>query len=464
MKENNIPEKPGMERRLWALGQTQVPAEAPKANIDSSYISIPRIVVPEGAAKILGQNVAGELHKDNLGKKVENHLVNEILNNPIKPAAIKPEEPKKPEVQVFPKEDGAKEDEGKTKITVANGNKEKTPEQRLAEKKGAQEKIIEDIKFKQAVKKAEEKNAKDAEKARKKQEKAQKAAEEKEAKPIVDKKGIAIVAVILTVAALGLIAANAKSCERGSYAPPASPTTSSAAGQPNPNPVELERQAVSGYAIPVPRNLSEIKVANLGNGFKEGQWFHPVYNSLKADLAHNWEGIGPHYPVAFSNIDRDAAQLISHSNVGELIVKAKNGGKVQINFMQIDQYQTDGAWGQDANGNTVQNRNWAMQYTFKGVPHGMEFHMVDPDTGAPLTWEDGKEVVYTASDLGDFSFEMPKTYGNDVRVGIVFNMPAARSGEQAFEMKIERGPNDHPELKGENPLPGSVIKYRVPGK
>ena len=41
-------------------------------------------------------------------------------------------------------------------------------------------------------------------------------------------------------------------------------------------------------------------------------------------------------------------------------------------------------------------------------------------------------------------------------------MPAQGNGGQPTEVKIERGPNDNPSLKGENPLPSSVLKPVVP--
>jgi len=217
-----------------------------------------------------------------------------------------------------------------------------------------------------------------------------------------------------------------------------------------------------GVKIPVLSNIKQLQAFEPGSA-PQGRWFNPIYDPFEADAAHEWRGIGPWYPVAVNNIDADAAKFLTHGTVGEMIVQANKGGRVEVAFWQIDAYQSDGAWGHDASGRIVHNPDWAMQYTFKNVPQGTLFHIIDTDTGNALAWPDGTPVAYLPSKYGDFSFEVPKTDGNDVRVGIVFDMPAAIQGEQPLEIKIERGPNDHPELKGENPLPKGVIKPMVPG-
>lgn len=217
-----------------------------------------------------------------------------------------------------------------------------------------------------------------------------------------------------------------------------------------------------GVKIPVLSNIKQLQAFEPGNA-PQGRWFNPIYDPFEADAAHEWRGIGPWYPVAVKNVDADAAKFLTHGTVGEMIVQANRGGRVEVAFWQIDAYQSDGAWGHDASGRIVHNPDWAMQYTFKNAPQGTEFHIVNADTGEALTWPDGTPVIYLPSKYGDFSFEVPKTNGKDVRVGIAFNMPAAISGEQPLEIKIERGPNDHPNLTGENPLPEGVINPMVPG-
>jgi len=65
------------------------------------------------------------------------------------------------------------------------------------------------------------------------------------------------------------------------------------------------------------------------------------------------EGIGPHYPIAFENIDPNAANISTHGNVGEIIVVSDKGGMVMVAFMQESAHQKDGAWATDQNGNLV---------------------------------------------------------------------------------------------------------------
>ncbi|MCL4353625.1 hypothetical protein M1615_04140 [Patescibacteria group bacterium] len=224
--------------------------------------------------------------------------------------------------------------------------------------------------------------------------------------------------------------------------------------------------------IPVPLVISGDMVRSLTRDgrfprYQEGRWMLPAYDETEADAAHNWRGVGPRYPFAFENIDPDAAALTTHGNVGELIVTSRRGGRVMVAVMQLDKHQKEGAWGKDPKtGRFEQNSAWEMQYNFHGLKPGEEIWVVDPDTGKILTWPDGSPVIYRANEQGIAAFEIPATHGNhDVRVGFVFNMPAQGNGMQPTEVKIERGPNDHPELKGENPLPrNEVIKPRVAEK
>ena len=226
------------------------------------------------------------------------------------------------------------------------------------------------------------------------------------------------------------------------------------------SPVTLENQALGKdlvVPVPVPTDLSQLQYY-IPSEAPQGVWFNPIYDKFEADQAHNWRGIGPHYPVVFDNLGDSAATLTAHNSVGELVIQAVNGGKVMIGFMQENAHQKDGAY--DDKG---VKGNWEMQYTFKSVPQGTTFEVIDPDTGKQMLWPDGSPVVYGPSINGDASFEIPATNGNDVRVGFIINIPAPLPGTQVPEMKIERGPNNHPELKGENPLPKAVIKPLVPG-
>lgn len=241
---------------------------------------------------------------------------------------------------------------------------------------------------------------------------------------------------------------------------PNTPTTGTA-GEPNPAPTSETGLALI-IGIPVPANSSDIRVANLNNNFPEGQWVNPIYDPFTADAGHDWRGIGPHYPIAFENIDLNASDISSHGNVGEVVLVSNRGGKVMLAFMQEDAHQKDGAWGRDQNGNPIKG-DWTMQYSFHSLAPNQEIWVVDPDTGAQLNWSDGSPVIYRANDLGTASFGIPATSGNDVRVGFIFTMPVPTTGIQPAEVLIQRGPNNHPELAGVNPLPETTIKPLISG-
>ena len=266
-------------------------------------------------------------------------------------------------------------------------------------------------------------------------------------------------------------------------------TTTSSIETPATSPVELTTTTVSGTtettvavaqvegegqviakAIAVPSVISGSMVRELRDGgvnpmYKEGEWFHPVYDLTQEGKAANYRGIGPWYPVAFENVDPNAAVLTSHGNVGEVIVSGRDGGKIMVAFMQLDKHQHEGAWGTDPKtGKFMQSDKWEMQYNFHSLAPLQELWVVDPDTGANLLWPDGSPVIYRANEQGIAAFAIPATKGNDVRVGFVFEMPAQGNKIQAPEVKIERGPNDRPGLTGENPLPDSVLKPMVSEK
>lgn len=239
----------------------------------------------------------------------------------------------------------------------------------------------------------------------------------------------------------------------------ATPTVSAAAGSPTPEPTAppIPEGEVVASAIRVPSNLSDIKPFPLNNSFPERQWVHPIYDPVTADSTHDWRGIGPHYPIAFENIDPNAAVVTSHGNVGEVIVKSDKGGEIMIAFMQINGHQKDGAWGKDQNGNSIKG-DWTMQYNMHGLAPHQEIRVVDPDTGKQMFWPDGSSVIYEANDQGIAAFELPETISNDVRVGFQFSVPE----NAGHEFIIHRGPHDRSEVKV-NPLPKGVVKPLVPG-
>lgn len=222
-------------------------------------------------------------------------------------------------------------------------------------------------------------------------------------------------------------------------------------------------QVAQMLVIPEPQKVSGDLVRSFISGgkfpqYQEGQWFLPAYDEFEANAKFDWRGIGPWCPVAFRELQSGAAHLTTHGAVGETVIVADQGGWVEFGVMQLGKHQNDGLM----NGTGQVDNNWKMQYTFKGLEPGQAIIPVDPDTGKPLTWDGTTPIVYTASKFGDFSVELPKTDANhDVKVAFVFNLGASAQGEQAHEIKIERGPNDHPELKGENVLPSSVIKPAV---
>lgn len=248
----------------------------------------------------------------------------------------------------------------------------------------------------------------------------------------------------------------------------------SASTPPSANPDTLSGLEAGQLArpIPVPGVISGSMVRELKllNGetipmYSEGEWFHPVYDPTQEGQAQNYRGIGPWYPVAYENVDSNAAILTTHGNVGELVVSGRDGGRVMVAFMQLDKHQKEGAWGTDPKtGRFMQNPAWEMQYNFHSLAPLEEIWVVDPDTGKNLTWSDGSPVIYRANEEGIAAFAIPETKGNDVRVGFVFTMPAQGKGVQPPEVKIERGPNDNPGKTGENPLPDSVLKPMVPEK
>ncbi|MBI4097741.1 MAG: hypothetical protein HY426_01770 [Candidatus Levybacteria bacterium] len=225
-----------------------------------------------------------------------------------------------------------------------------------------------------------------------------------------------------------------------------------------------------GKGVHVPDSYQDIEIRALTRGVKidgvkipklsEGIWVRLVYNPKLAGKKDNWEGIGPAYPAAVTNLDSNASALSSDGTTGRLIISAREGGRVQLSFMQLDNFQDDGAWS-----NGVQNPAWEMQYRFNGFIPGQPIMAVDADTGKRLRRQDGSLAQYIADSEGKIAFEIPETHGNDVRVGFVFDVQPKIPGQTAQQIIIDRGPIDHPELGLANSLPRKgIIKPMLPGQ
>lgn len=211
-----------------------------------------------------------------------------------------------------------------------------------------------------------------------------------------------------------------------------------------------------GIAESVPGTHVAVPVANLDASAPQGVWIRPVYNQAKADAAHNWEGIGPWAPISFAS-EPGAAHLKTFGNLGEFIIVGDNGGKVWLGVWQEAQHQNETKMKPDG----TLNPAWQNQYTIDGLPVGAQVIPFDPDTGKQLTWPDGTPIVWAAGPLGTFSMGLP---AGEVRAGLCFTIPGQIPGVQKPEIKVYRGPNDEPGLKGENQLPNTsqVVKPGMP--
>jgi hypothetical protein len=198
----------------------------------------------------------------------------------------------------------------------------------------------------------------------------------------------------------------------------------------------------------LPSNLNAVPVDGT---FPQGRWFYPIYDQAEANAADNWRGIGPHFPVGWLNVDANAAQLsASDQNVGTLNLMGVDGGRVVVGLYVPALYRTQAEY---ANG--VQDTHGGLQYTIDGLPVGTQVGFIDPHTGGPLAWPDGTPVVYEPNDSGTLSLQVPDD-ANDSAILMTFVMPGQQSGVQVPEVIIRRGSNNHPELRGENPLPSGV--------
>lgn len=217
-----------------------------------------------------------------------------------------------------------------------------------------------------------------------------------------------------------------------------------------------------GVAVPLPANVLDIQVKELTNIRSTNGYIHPVYDKSQATKEANWRGIGPWNPVAFENLDANAAHLTTHANVGMLVVRSENGGRVALTLSQLQNHQHEGKWGRDASGQFVRNDTWRLQFTFHGLRSGQEVRVADPDTGRELHWPDGRGPIrLRANEFGTLSVEFPISCG-DARAQFVFDMFGPPQGFQPEEVKVQRGPNDRPDLQGEILLPNSIVRTAIP--
>lgn len=212
-----------------------------------------------------------------------------------------------------------------------------------------------------------------------------------------------------------------------------------------------------GAPVRIPGNLSQIIPRSFEN-FPGSEYFYPIFDPSKADAAHNYEGIGPHYGTAYQNLDNNyAADLLSTGKVGEFLIRGKNGGRFAISFEHEFINQWQGTWYTDAAGHRVFNPNVDMAYWFEGLLPGQQVLAVDPDSGQQLKYKEGNPVVFFANQAGKLGVAVPKTCNADMRMQFVTTI------EKDQKIIIRRGPNDKPELGLANPLPGSVIKPILAG-
>lgn len=224
---------------------------------------------------------------------------------------------------------------------------------------------------------------------------------------------------------------------------------------------------VVGKAVRVPARLP-VPVRDFHPFPPENEYFNPIYDKATANARNRWKGIGPHYPIAISNVDSSAVFLTTSSinlqaptaKVGELTVKGLNGGRVGVSFYQEQNHQFEGAFGEDAPGHLVNRLNWNMAYYFEGFNPEQEVKIADPDTGRLMHYRDGKPAVFNADSEGKIAFNAPRACG-DVRFQVVFNI-LANPGFNTQEVKIRRGPDDRPGLGITKPLPPGVVKPGAP--
>ena len=187
--------------------------------------------------------------------------------------------------------------------------------------------------------------------------------------------------------------------------------------------------------------------------YQDSELFLPVYNPAKAGKKDNYDGIGPWAPIAIQNIDGQA-YLKTEGDKGLFDVVAEKSGLVALYFMQLGQHQHETA----VNGNNESNPTWRNQYTLHLKP-GQQVWVIDGN-GNQVLWKDGHSpMILAASNEGDFSIEVPQTPTNeDVVFGLVIKINASDAGIQATATKVQRGPNDHPGLTGENKFDSAGVQ------
>lgn len=214
--------------------------------------------------------------------------------------------------------------------------------------------------------------------------------------------------------------------------------------------------------IPFPSNMSQVHAFQLNESTPQGQWLHIIYDPTKANAENDWIGIGPWAPNFYKNIDPDAVTL-APEKLGTFLIRQNKGGRFVVGFDQLMKHQNETNWSSES-GTPVQNNDWKNQYTFKGVINGTEIRVFDPDSGRQMLWPDRSPIIWGPNNInGDFSFRLPKACG-DVRVAFMITMPAPQPGMQKLEIKVQRGADNHPELKGENDVPNGAVKTPVPGQ
>ena len=187
--------------------------------------------------------------------------------------------------------------------------------------------------------------------------------------------------------------------------------------------------------------------------YQDSELFLPVYNAAHAGKKDNYVGIGPWAPIAIQNIDGQAS-LKTEGDPGLFDVVAQQPGLVALYFMQLGQHEHETA----VNGNGESNPAWRNQYTLHLKPY-QQVWVIDRN-GNQVLWKDGHSpMVLAASKEGDFSIEVPQTSANeDVVFGLVIKINASDAGIQATATKVQRGPNDHPGLTGENKFDSAGVQ------
>lgn len=208
---------------------------------------------------------------------------------------------------------------------------------------------------------------------------------------------------------------------------------------------------VSGVSIPTPGRHSDVKNYVLNASAPQREWSNWIYDLGQWDPVNKiFRGSGPLMPGAVT-LAPGAGHTESHGAVGQVYMVSDNGGPATFSVWQEAQHQDETKY---SNGVQVSS-TYDNQVTIHGLFPGQEIRIMNPDDGSQATWPDGSPVVYKANSLGTFSAELPR---GEVRVQFAFCLGVTPTGIQKQVIMIEHGPNNHPELQGEVPLPAGVIK------